>query len=123
MELAELERSKDILLQMLQEMERPMRIRDEIAVDNLADTLDRVQSAAEREMAIRQIESGFNRVQNIRLALERIDDRTYGVCLRCEGEIGSKRLNAVPWASHCVRCQDIADQEKERETQNVVETF
>jgi DnaK suppressor protein len=124
MELADLERSKGILLALLQEAERPLRRREEIAVDNPPDTIDRVQNAAERELAIRQIESSFNRVQSIRLSLERIDDRTYGTCIRCEGDIGTKRLNAVPWTSYCVTCQDIADREnKEHEGAEVLRAF
>ena len=37
--------------------------------------------------------------------LERIENRSYGVCADCEEEIQFKRLEAVPWARHCVHCQ------------------
>jgi DnaK suppressor protein len=39
-------------------------------------------------------------------ALERIQHGTYGVCLECEEPISVKRLDAVPWARYCVRCQE-----------------
>jgi DnaK suppressor protein len=124
MQKPELERSKAVLLAMLHEMERPLRNRDEIAVENVPDSIDLVQRAAEREMAIRQIESGFNRLQSLRLALQRIDDGTYGTCIRCDGDIGIKRLNAVPWTSYCVKCQDITDREsKEQEDETVTRVF
>jgi DnaK suppressor protein len=124
MQKAELERSKAVLLAMLHEMERPLRNRDEIAVENVPDSIDLVQRAAERELAIRQIESGFNRLQSLRLALQRINDGTYGTCIRCDGDIGIKRLNAVPWTSYCVKCQDIADREsKEQEDETVTRVF
>lgn len=112
MERSELERFKKVLETMLQNMAQPLRRRDEIAVENAPDTIDRVQRAAERELAIRQIESDFSRMQSVKLALDRIEDGTYGTCLRCEQEISPKRLQAVPWASYCVRCQDIADRER-----------
>jgi RNA polymerase-binding transcription factor len=111
MQLVELERSKTLLRTLLRELEQPLRKRDEIAVDNPPDTIDRVQHAAERELAILQIESNFHRLQSIRLALQRIEDGTYGTCMGCEETIGDKRLHAVPWASYCLRCQDIADHE------------
>src|SRR5215467_142062 len=104
MQQLELERSRSILIKLLQDMERPLRNRDEIAVENAADNIDVIQRAADRELAIQQIESGFNRLQSIRLALQRINDGSYGTCMRCDGVIGNKRLDAVPWASHCVKC-------------------
>jgi len=112
MEHAELERFKGILETTLNNMEQPLRRRDEIAVENAPDTLDRVQRAAERELAIHQIESSFSRLQSLKLALDRIEDGSYGTCLRCEQDISPKRLQAVPWASYCIRCQDIADRER-----------
>jgi DnaK suppressor protein len=39
-------------------------------------------------------------------ALQRIDQGTYGTCMECEEPISSKRLEAVPWARHCVTCQE-----------------
>jgi DnaK suppressor protein len=97
------------LLALLSEMQQPLRRRDQIAVENAPDTLDSVQIAAERDLAIHQIESEFNRLNSVRLALARIKEGTYGTCIRCEGEIGQKRLQAVPWTSYCIRCQEAAD--------------
>src|SRR5215813_6770497 len=39
-------------------------------------------------------------------ALHRIDTGHYGICLECEEPISPKRLDAVPWARYCVRCQE-----------------
>src|SRR5215831_1507650 len=39
-------------------------------------------------------------------ALVRLDHGHYGVCLDCEEPISPKRLDAVPWARYCVRCQE-----------------
>jgi DnaK suppressor protein len=39
-------------------------------------------------------------------ALVRIDDRRYGFCISCEEEMNPKRLEAVPWAKHCLACQE-----------------
>jgi DnaK suppressor protein len=40
-------------------------------------------------------------------ALHRIDQETYGICMECEEDISTKRLDAVPWARYCVTCQDL----------------
>ena len=48
-------------------------------------------------------------LQLIREALERIKDKSYGVCINCENSIQPKRLEAVPWARHCIQCQDLLE--------------
>ena len=50
-------------------------------------------------------------LRNVRGALERIDDGTLGVCVRCEGEISPRRLAAVPWTPYCIECQEWADRQ------------
>jgi len=39
-------------------------------------------------------------------ALLRIDHESYGICMECEEPISPKRLDAVPWARYCVKCQE-----------------
>jgi len=39
-------------------------------------------------------------------ALHRIDSEIYGICMECEEPISPKRLEAVPWARYCVKCQE-----------------
>jgi DnaK suppressor protein len=39
-------------------------------------------------------------------ALTRLDVGRYGKCLRCGESIPIERLNAIPFASHCVDCQE-----------------
>jgi DnaK suppressor protein len=42
-------------------------------------------------------------------ALERIKADTYGLCVACDEEVQQKRLEAVPWARHCLECQEKQD--------------
>ena len=42
-------------------------------------------------------------------ALKRIEADEYGVCENCQEEMQQKRLEAVPWAKHCVNCQEKAE--------------
>ncbi|MDA8392673.1 MAG: TraR/DksA C4-type zinc finger protein [Actinomycetota bacterium] len=37
-------------------------------------------------------------------ALERVDEGTYGSCLRCSSPIGSDRLEAMPATRYCIAC-------------------
>jgi len=42
--------------------------------------------------------------QNIRTALERIDNNEYGICLQCGEEINHKRLEFDPTTALCINC-------------------
>ena len=41
----------------------------------------------------------------VRQALARIDNGTYGICSNCGQPIPEKRLEAIPWATLCVNCE------------------
>jgi RNA polymerase-binding transcription factor DksA len=43
-------------------------------------------------------------IQEIRTALRRIDDGTYGTCSQCHKSIPKARLEALPWATSCIQC-------------------
>jgi DnaK suppressor protein len=45
-------------------------------------------------------------------ALARLADGSYGICLRCGSPIAAGRLEALPWAAHCIACQAIVDRER-----------
>ena len=42
-------------------------------------------------------------------AMQKIKDGQYGSCISCGGEIPEKRLEAVPWARHCLKCQELEE--------------
>jgi len=45
-------------------------------------------------------------VQQVSEALERIDNGSYGICLRCGQSIEVNRLTALPWVALCIGCQE-----------------
>jgi len=96
------------------ELEAVVSNRDAIAIEKSPDALDEVQHAAERELAIRNLDRESTLLRNVRAALRRIHDESYGVCVHCEEDISPKRLVAVPWTPYCIRCQEIADRNREQ---------
>ena len=92
--------------------------RDGIEIEKAADPLDEVQSAGERELAIRNLHRNSNLLRKVRSALTRIAGGTFGVCLHCEEEINVKRLAAVPWTAYCIQCQEAADRHEFETTED-----
>jgi DnaK suppressor protein len=77
-----------------------------------SDEIDRIQLAGEREFAVLSMERESKNLTQVGEALSRMDDGEFGVCMECEEPISTKRLNAVPWAAYCLRCQEMRDSKR-----------
>ena len=82
---------------------------ESIAIERSADALEEADYKTARELAIAGLnrESTFRR--NVASALLRIQDGSFGTCVHCGSEISRRRLEAVPWTSLCISCQEAAD--------------
>jgi DnaK suppressor protein len=109
MNRTELDKYKAMLEAKQAELSRGLRHRDEIVIEKTPDALDEVQLAGERELAIRNLDREASLLRNVRAALFRVNDGSFGICMHCEEEIKPKRLEALPWAAFCIRCQEAAD--------------
>ena len=91
------------------ELHRALRKRDGIAIEKSADQMDEIQYASERDLAIRNVDRDSTLARQVKAALQRIHDGSFGACIDCDSAISRKRLAAVPWAPCCLQCQDAAD--------------
>jgi DnaK suppressor protein len=105
----EVDRFRAVLTARVAELERVTRHRDGIAVEPSADQLEETQMAAQRLLAVCNLDREFNQLRHARAALSRIEEGSFGMCLECDEDIHPKRLAAVPWATFCIRCQEAAD--------------
>jgi DnaK suppressor protein len=107
---ANLEWVRQVLERRLAEATAPTReLRVSILIQQIADPLDMTLQAAEREIAVQRLALSSILAWRIRSAIERWDNGSFGLCLKCEDNIAPKRLNALPWAEFCIRCQEEAD--------------
>jgi DnaK suppressor protein len=61
----------------------------------------------QRYLALR--DRATQQLELVDAALARLEDGTFGTCLRCGKAIAPARLEALPWAAHCIDCQAIVD--------------
>ncbi len=95
--------------------------RDDIRIEQAAEDFDRLQQSMNRELAIRNLDRESKLLKSVEEPLARMETGEFGVCLHCEEPIPQKRPNALPWASHCVSCQEELDRRRamgEREDDN-----
>jgi DnaK suppressor protein len=86
--------------------------RDEILIENAAEDFDRLQQQLNREVAIRNLDRESAMLKQVQAAIARIDDGSFGICMRCDEPIPERRLKAVPWAAYCITCQEILDRQR-----------
>jgi DnaK suppressor protein len=111
---------KDVLLQFklnLREQQHALQqaigtVEQELraAMDSTADHLDLSTGNALRESMASRNSQNRLRLRTIEIALERIQKGSFGTCVACDGAIGLKRLQAIPSATRCIRCQERLEQ-------------
>ena len=72
----------------------------------MRDPEDRAAAMADLWVDDRLAADDGNLLEKIDLALQRLDEGTYGVCAQCGGPIPVERLLAKPSVSLCVSCQE-----------------
>ncbi|MCZ6470198.1 MAG: TraR/DksA C4-type zinc finger protein [Gammaproteobacteria bacterium] len=60
-------------------------------------------------MAIANQEQAQRQLQQITMALQRIDSGEYGTCRLCEEPIAFARLQVQPFVSFCISCQSASE--------------
>ena len=119
----EMDGIKEILERKATELARVLRNRDGIAIEKSADQMDEIQYATERELVIRNVDRESHLLRQVKAALRRIHDGSFGTCTECESAISSRRLAALPWAPRCIRCQEAADRDRQEGTESLDESL
>lgn len=79
-----------------------------------SDEADAAVSTDLRERAMWLAQDHRHKLELIDLALQRIADGSYGRCESCGGAISPERLEALPHATQCIRCQEQAERQGRR---------
>jgi DnaK suppressor protein len=90
-------------------LERHVNYGREADQDVAQDPADKASNSYIKELLFSQSTNDRYVLTLIDEALERMEDRTYGLCVSCGNEIQPKRLEAVPWARHCINCQELQE--------------
>ena len=80
--------------------------------DSTQDLVDKAANSYTKEFLFSQSNNDRTILLLVDEALERMHEGKYGECIQCGGEMQQKRLDAVPWAPHCIPCQEKQEQEQ-----------
>jgi DnaK suppressor protein len=109
--------------EMLEEMKRSLmremqgRVKGETegVKDEGRDTYDLASDERDREINFILNDREREKLVAIDEALQRIKEKSYGICESCEGEIQLGRLKVLPFTRLCVKCQEENEKESKRQ--------
>jgi len=81
----------------------------DLHVDEDGDEVDQAQSALIMSMAYEQRDRSNGKIEQLKDALNKITDKTYGACEECDHDISVKRLEACLDARYCIGCAEILE--------------
>ena len=118
-----LKQASDMLEEMKRAASKEMqgRVKEETegVKDEGRDTYDLASDERDREINFILNDREREKLLAIDESLQRIADKTYGICESCEGEIQLGRLKILPFTRLCVKCQE--ENEKESKRQKTLE--
>ncbi len=98
---------QDELSRLVTKSEQDGREADEEATQDIAD---KAANSYTKEFLFHQSDENRRLLLLVNEALDRVKNGSYGLCVACGEEVQVKRLEAVPWARHCIECQEKQDQ-------------
>jgi DnaK suppressor protein len=85
-------------------------IRHELITERSNDPMDQMQSRQDLDLTVRTIDTTWKTKKAVELALKLLRNGEYGTCQECGEAINPKRLEAIPWTTLCVACQEAQDE-------------
>ena len=99
-----LERLKNEILLLIQDED------DSTVTREALDDIDQTSDMLAREMGSMMSKNHKNNLMKVEQALKRIKEKNYGKCMECSTDIPVARLQVLPFAELCVRCQEEQEQ-------------
>lgn len=89
--------------------------RSDLITERSNDPMDQIQSRIDMDMAVLVLNTDFKTQRAVETAISLLETGEYGICQDCGEPINPKRLEAIPWTTLCVRCQEVRDAQKDND--------
>ena len=91
-------------------VERSRKEMRALADSDPGDAIDDSFGNACKENMLASYSQNRTRLRKVEMALKRISMGDFGICAACGDTIGLKRLQALPWVTNCIACQEQSEQ-------------
>lgn len=96
-------------------MRRELAMQRERAESKAADEIDKATDAYDEDLSFEIATANDQELEDIQIALEKIEKGTYGECEICGCGISPSRLKILPSATTCVHCRGQEEQARRRD--------
>ncbi|PAF47468.1 molecular chaperone DnaK [Helicobacter sp. 12S02232-10] len=86
----------------------------ELYAANLKDQSDIVSANLQGELDFLMIQKHGLELKDIMHSLQKIKNKSYGICEMCDDEIDIQRLKVKPHAKYCINCRELHEKSKNR---------
>lgn len=93
----EIDSTQDLVLK-YKELTKP------IAPENAIGRVSRMDAINNKSVNVAALNKAEQKLKNLQIALGKIDDADFGICIRCKQEIPLGRVLLMPQAITCVNC-------------------
>ncbi len=95
---------------LIEEIARNRKVETDDLKDEISDLYDLADNERDRQLSHILSDRDRKKIIEIDEALERIEDKTYGICEECGKRITSNRLKIMPFARLCITCKSESEQ-------------
>ena len=97
--------------ELIGEIARNRKIETDDLRDEIGDLYDSADNERDRQLSHILTDRDRKKIVEIDEALERIEDKTYGICEECGKRITPNRLKIMPFARLCVQCKSESEKQ------------
>jgi DnaK suppressor protein len=83
--------------------------RSDLVAERCNDPFDEMQSRYDLDLTVSTLNVHYSMKKAVETALNLLESGEYGICQDCGEDINPKRLDAIPWTTLCVKCQENRD--------------
>ncbi|MCH2081213.1 MAG: TraR/DksA C4-type zinc finger protein [Saprospiraceae bacterium] len=94
------------IIQTEDEIRQLEKMTQPISPENAIGRVSRMDAINNKSVAEASLRSASRKLNNLKLALSKIDSPAFGICTRCKKPIPSARLMFMPQSTRCVHCAD-----------------
>lgn len=113
----DLDNFKNILLEqkanLLEKLQRQNSNINILNASNLKESSDIVSASIQGQFDSLLLQKYEKELQEVNIALEKIKNKTFGICEMCDDMINIERLKAKPHAKLCIECREIYETKQE----------
>jgi DnaK suppressor protein len=100
--------------QLMKEIAEKRKIEIDDLKDEIADFYDSADEERDRQFSHLLCDRDREKLFEIDEALQRIEEKTYGICEECGKKITESRLKVMPFARLCISCQSELEKKSEK---------